>query len=77
MSAVLKALIEQWVVPRMNARRLHPSVFPDNTGSSRVFIKNGFTLWKTVPKAVSVPEKGEFPAEKRTIEVYEYNPERH
>ncbi|KAI0028131.1 GNAT domain-containing protein [Vararia minispora EC-137] len=72
MSAVIKALVGQWVLPRMNARIIRPTIQDGNEGSLRVFYKNGFVLWRTVPNAMQVKAKGEFPAETRTIHVLEY-----
>ncbi|KAM0113586.1 hypothetical protein ACP6JB_000651 [Aspergillus fumigatus] len=55
MTAVIKAVIEEWAVPRMNARVIKASAYADNRASMRVFEKNGFRLefeledWAVVP----------------------------
>ncbi|KAF7131209.1 hypothetical protein CNMCM5793_004259 [Aspergillus hiratsukae] len=56
MTAVIKAVIEEWAVPRMNARVIKASAYADNRASMRVFEKNGFRLeheledWAVVPR---------------------------
>jgi RimJ/RimL family protein N-acetyltransferase len=74
MSAVVKALVERWAVPRLGARWIRPTTFEDNAGSMRVFLKNGFVLWKTVPDGMTTPAKGEFPAQTIAVNVLEYRP---
>ncbi|GFF22558.1 putative ribosomal-protein-alanine acetyltransferase [Aspergillus udagawae] len=55
MTAVIKAVVEEWAVPRMNARVIKASAYADNRASMRVFEKNGFRLeyeledWAVVP----------------------------
>lgn len=44
MSAAVRAVINQWMIPHMNAHRIRVAVFEGNTGSVRVFEKNGFEL---------------------------------
>jgi len=72
MSAVVKALVEQWAVPRMNARDIRPTTFVGNDASVRVFTKNGFVLTGVVRDAVTVRARGEFPAGNQSINVLEY-----
>ncbi|KAJ9250609.1 hypothetical protein DTO207G8_5986 [Paecilomyces variotii] len=54
MTAVVRALINEWAVPHMNARIIKVSTYVGNTGSVRVFEKNGFQMehvledWSTV-----------------------------
>lgn len=56
MTAVIKAVIDEWAVPRMNARVIKASAYADNRASVRVFEKNGFRLeceledWAVVPR---------------------------
>ena len=42
MSAAVEAVIAQWAVPRMRARRFRATVLADNAASVRVFEKTGF-----------------------------------
>ncbi|KAF7165390.1 hypothetical protein CNMCM5623_009555 [Aspergillus felis] len=55
MTAVIKAVVEEWAVPRMNARVIKASAYAENRASMRVFEKNGFQLefeledWAVVP----------------------------
>lgn len=48
MSIAVGALMKEWLVPRMNVRRVHASMFEGNRGSFRVFEKNGFVFIKTI-----------------------------
>lgn len=48
MSAVVCAVINQWMIPYMNAHKIDAEVFEGNVGSVRVFEKNGFKLHETV-----------------------------
>ena len=48
MTAVIGALINQWMVPHLNARKIRTEAFEGNIGSVRVFEKNGFKLLETV-----------------------------
>lgn len=56
MSSAMNTLIEQWIVPRMQVNIIKASVFTVNTASRRVFERNGFVLWKTIPDCLSIPE---------------------
>ncbi|KAF8509523.1 acyl-CoA N-acyltransferase [Hysterangium stoloniferum] len=56
MSAVIKILIEQWVIPSMGAKKITVSPFEGNHGSVRVFEKNGFVLEKVVDYWRTLPE---------------------
>ena len=56
MSAVLSSLIEEVLVPYMNAHRLIGVYFEQNLASKRVFEKCGFHFLKLVPNAVTLPE---------------------
>jgi RimJ/RimL family protein N-acetyltransferase len=61
MTAVVKTMIESWAVPHMNARKFHTEIFPENIGSQKVFLKNGFHFTGNVAGAVKFPEsKGGF-----------------
>ena len=48
MSAVVGAVINQWMVPHMNAHRIRTEATEGNIGSVRVFEKNGFKLLEVV-----------------------------
>ncbi|KAI0066413.1 hypothetical protein BV25DRAFT_1820344 [Artomyces pyxidatus] len=72
MTAVIGTLMSKWAVPRMNARCVRPSAFEGNIGSVKTFQKNGFVLLKTVERGMHTMEKGEFPAEDRTLLVLEW-----
>ena len=71
MSAVVKTLMQEWAIPRMNARHFMPTTFEANIGSAKVFTKMGFKHWRYVPHIAQVKARGEFPAEKRSINVWE------
>lgn len=58
MTAVIGTVINQWMVPHQNAHKIHPEVFEGNTGSVRVFEKNGFKLLETVKVERSGPGCG-------------------
>ncbi|TCD65677.1 hypothetical protein EIP91_002304 [Steccherinum ochraceum] len=44
MTAVIGALVREWLVPRMGARHVVAAPYVGNVGSVRVFEKNGFEL---------------------------------
>ncbi|VDC08010.1 unnamed protein product [Peniophora sp. CBMAI 1063] len=71
MSAVAKAIITQWAIPRMNARHFRPGNFAGNPASARVFTKLGFKHWGFFPEVVPVKARGDFPAEKRSLYIWE------
>ena len=48
MSAVVGTIINQWMVPHMNAHEIRTETIEGNAGSVRVFEKNGFKLLETV-----------------------------
>jgi RimJ/RimL family protein N-acetyltransferase len=48
MSAAVGAVINQWMVPHMNAHRIRTEAIESNIGSVRVFEKNGFKLLEVV-----------------------------
>ncbi|KAF8516745.1 GNAT domain-containing protein [Hysterangium stoloniferum] len=48
MSLVVKTLMDQWIVPRMGAKKISVNVWKGNIGSVRVFEKNGFYVEKTL-----------------------------
>ena len=52
MSAVVKALVYEWGVPRMGIRRIVEIVFSGNVGSQRVLEKSGFQLVNSVDDCV-------------------------
>ena len=47
MSAAVGAVINQWMVPHLNAHKIRVEVFEGNVGSVRVFEKNGMRLLGT------------------------------
>ena len=50
MTAVIRAVVHDWAVPRMNARRICVSIVTGNIASVRVFEKNGFVLERAAMK---------------------------
>lgn len=48
MTAALRTLISEWMIPRMGAHLIRAEAFKGNAGSRKVFEKNGFTLEKIV-----------------------------
>ncbi|KAG8729205.1 hypothetical protein FRC11_009281, partial [Ceratobasidium sp. 423] len=56
MTAVVRAAIELWAAPHMNAHNFRAATFPENVGSQRVFLKNGFQIVDRVVGAVQFPE---------------------
>ena len=47
MTAAIRTIIHEWMVPRMNARLIRAEAFKGNLGSVRVFEKNGFVVTET------------------------------
>ena len=56
MTAVVKTVIHDWAIPRMNARHFRVSAFVGNQGSVRVFEKLGFQHYKKLDDWVQLPE---------------------
>ncbi|KAL2217495.1 acetyltransferase, GNAT family [Thermoascus aurantiacus ATCC 26904] len=56
MTVALRTLIEEWAVPRVNARVIKASAYVGNVGSVRVFEKNGFQMEHTLEDWAIVPE---------------------
>ncbi|KAF7314954.1 N-acetyltransferase domain-containing protein [Mycena indigotica] len=54
MSVVIQTLMTEWAIPRMGVRQMHVSAFIGNTGSVRVFEKNGFVLTTTLQDAIEI-----------------------
>lgn len=48
MTAALRTLISEWMIPRMGAHLIRAEAFKGNAGSRKVFEKNGFILEKIV-----------------------------
>jgi RimJ/RimL family protein N-acetyltransferase len=48
MTLAIGTLIEQWIKPRMGAKKICANVWKGNHGSVRVFEKNGFVLEMTL-----------------------------
>ncbi|KZV67639.1 hypothetical protein PENSPDRAFT_754797 [Peniophora sp. CONT] len=71
MSAVAKAIITQWAIPRMNARHFLPGTFEDNAASAKVFVKLGFKHYGFFPDALEVKARGDLPAQKRSVNKWE------
>lgn len=44
MSAVLKVLLNEWMVPKMNCQTIWVGYFPNNEASARTFVRNGFKV---------------------------------
>lgn len=71
MTAVAKAILTQWAIPRMNARHFRPGTFVANAASAKVFTKLGFKHWGSFPNVTQVKARGEFPAEKKSLNIWE------
>ncbi|KAI9926882.1 hypothetical protein ASPWEDRAFT_712859 [Aspergillus wentii DTO 134E9] len=56
MTAVVRTIIHDWAIPRMNAHIIKASMHTDNTGSRRVFEKNQFRKQCTLEDWAVVPE---------------------
>ncbi|KAJ6548134.1 acyl-CoA N-acyltransferase [Mycena vulgaris] len=54
MTAVLRTVLDKWAIPRMRVRHMHISVFTGNSGSIRVFEKNGFVLVDTLENCIEI-----------------------
>jgi RimJ/RimL family protein N-acetyltransferase len=54
MTVILATVLKQWAIPRMRVHHLHVSVFTGNTGSMRVFEKNGFVSSGTVENCIEI-----------------------
>ena len=48
MSAAVGTVINQWMIPHLNAHRIRTAALEGNIASVRVFEKNGMTLLGTV-----------------------------
>ena len=55
MTLALQTLIDQWMIPRMNARIIRAEAFLGNKGSVRVFEKCGFVEREQVEHDIVVP----------------------
>ncbi|KAJ7132354.1 acyl-CoA N-acyltransferase [Mycena epipterygia] len=67
MTAAVGAIIAQWGVPCLNARRIRSSAFEGNQGSLKVLLKNGFVLVDTLVEHVQVGEE----TKKRSLHLLE------
>ncbi|KAG8744719.1 hypothetical protein FRC11_013333 [Ceratobasidium sp. 423] len=56
MTAAVKTVINSWAIPHMNAYKFWAAAFPENIGSHKVFLKNGFQIVDRVVGAVQFPE---------------------
>ncbi|KAJ7110377.1 hypothetical protein C8R43DRAFT_1042433 [Mycena crocata] len=54
MSDAFQTLLRQWGIPRMGVRRMVVTTLAGNTGSVKVFEKNGFRFRKTIDEALEV-----------------------
>jgi RimJ/RimL family protein N-acetyltransferase len=72
MTAVVGTLLNAWCIPRMNVHCVRPSVLEGNTGSLRVFEKNGFVLEKTVADCTQMVAKGELPERLCSVHLCEW-----
>jgi len=48
MTAAIKVMKDEWMIPKMGARKIVVDVMKGNVGSVRVFEKNGFKLTETI-----------------------------
>ncbi|KAL5528335.1 hypothetical protein ACEPAF_7471 [Sanghuangporus sanghuang] len=55
-TAVVRTLINDWAVPRMNAHVIYASAFTGNIASVRVFLKNGFEEFDQVENCLTIAE---------------------
>jgi len=72
MTAVVGILLNAWGIPRMNIRCVQAIVLEGNTGSVRVFEKNGFVLRKTVQDCVRMVTKAEYIGGLHTVHLLEW-----
>ena len=56
MTTVVKTIIHDWAVPRMNAHAIHASAFTHNLASVKVFLKNGFEEFDQVEDCLAIAE---------------------
>jgi RimJ/RimL family protein N-acetyltransferase len=71
MTAIVGTLLNAWGIPRMNIRCVRALVLEGNSGSVRVFEKNGFVLRKTVVDCIRMVTKGEYPGRLHTLHLLE------
>ena len=73
MTAIVGMLMNSWWIARMKTCNVQGVIFEGNTGSIRVFEKNGFQLRKTVPDCMHVIAKGETAEELRTVHFMQWS----
>ena len=56
MTAAVKVLLEEWLIPRMNANKIIVTTRAGNIASARVFLKLGFSLIDTLEPCKPYPE---------------------
>ncbi|KAH7334551.1 hypothetical protein B0J17DRAFT_673842 [Rhizoctonia solani] len=56
MTAAVKTVIKSWAIPYMNAYKFWAAAFPENIGSQKVFLKNGFQIVDRVVGVIQFPE---------------------
>ncbi|KAJ6498445.1 acyl-CoA N-acyltransferase [Mycena vitilis] len=66
MTVALATLLEKWAIPRMRVHHIHISVFMSNSGSIRVFEKNGFVRVDTLENCIEIR------CEKRSLHVLDW-----
>jgi len=72
MTAVVGSLLKVWGIPRMNIHCVRPVVLEGNTGSVRVFEKNGFGHNKTVADCVRIATKADLVGGLRAVHIFEW-----
>lgn len=53
MTAAVRTLMQEWVVPCMGAKAMRVEACEGNVGSVKVFEKNGFEVVDTVPRPIT------------------------
>jgi RimJ/RimL family protein N-acetyltransferase len=56
MSAALRVLLNEFMIPYMNAHIITGSYFEHNIASRKVFEKNGFVFQELIPDYLELPE---------------------
>ena len=56
MTAAVRTMMREWVIPRMNAHIIQGTAYMGNIGSVKVFLKNGFEETDQVENCVTIAE---------------------
>ena len=56
MTAAVRTVMHEWMIPRMGAQRVSVNTMKGNAASMRVFEKNGFKLVDTTTDCKEMPE---------------------